>query len=277
MPLGGLLTMGIISGAGSILSGLLGSSSADKASQEQATAAQNALNFQEQVWQQQQQNQQPFLTAGQQSIGSLMSAINSGTFGAGSLPAVPTAPAGFVAPTLAQAETTPGYQFAAQQGSKGVLEGAAAAGAGAIGGGTLKALDQYNTNLADTTYNDVFNRALSGYNANLSNYASQLAGYQTAQGAQQQEYNQMYNPAALGEGAVSTLNNTGTAVSQNVGNLMTQIGNAQAAGTVGSTNALTQGITGATSNLSQAALMSKLLAGLGGLGGGGYTNVGTGN
>ena len=248
MPFGGLLTAGIIGGAGSLLGGLFGASAADKAAKEQAQAAQNALNFQEQTWNQQQQNQAPFVQAGQTSIASLMKAINSGQFGAGSLPAQPAA---FTAPTLAQVQQTPGYEFTQQQGDKGVLEGAAAAG-GAVTGGTLKALDQYNSNLANTTYNTAFNQALSGYQA-------QLSGYGTAMGAQQQEFNQMLAPVQVGEGATQNLNSTGTAVAQNVGNLMTQQGNAQAAGTVGSTNALMSGISGATSDLSQAMLLKSLL------------------
>ena len=250
--------MGLIAGGGSLISGLLGSKASKTAATQQTTADQQALDFQKEIFQQQQTNQQPFLNAGQQSIGQLMTAIQNGQFGPGSLPAVPNAPSTpFTAPTLDEAQQTPGYQFTAQQGSKGVLQGAAAAG-GAISGGTLKALDQYNTNLANTTYGDVFNRALSTYNAGLSGYASQLAGYQTAQGAQQQEYNQLYNPAALGEGSVAAINNTGSAVSQNVGNLMTQVGNAQAAGTVGSTNAFTAGISGATSSAMLPFLMQAL-------------------
>ena len=280
MPFGGLLTVGLISAGAGIFGAAESSSASKTAASEQAQSDQNALDFQKQVFAQQQANQQPFLSAGQTSIGNLMTDLGNGTFGAGSLPSVPTAPgaftgtppSAFTAPTLAEAQQTPGYQFTAQQGSKGILEGAAAAG-GAISGGTLKAMDTYNTGLADTTYNDVFNRSLStyqaglsgynaslqGYQANLSDYASQLAGYQTAQGAQQQEYSQVYNPAALGEGSATAINNTGTAVSQNVGNLMQNIGNAQAAGTVGSANAVSGGVTSAANNITQSMLLSKLL------------------
>ena len=41
---------------------------------------------------------------------------------------------------------------------------------------------------------------------------------------------------------------------------MTQQGNAQAAGTIGGTNALTSGITGASNNLIQSVLMGNLMS-----------------
>ncbi len=258
----GLGIMGLLGAAGSIGSAVLGSNAATTAAGEQTTAEQNALNFQEQMFGTQQQNMAPYLSAGSSSLSQLMAGLQSGKFG--SLPNAPQYTGGaFTAPTLAQAQQTPGYQFTAQQGSKGILEGAGAAG-GAISGGTLKALDSYNTNLANTTYGNTFNQALQTYNAGLQGYQAQLQGYNALMGQQQQEYNQTLGPAQLGENAAASINNTGTMAAQNVGNLMAGIGNAQAAGTVGSTNAITSGITGATSSLSQAALLQMLLSGGGG-------------
>jgi hypothetical protein len=269
----GLGIMGLLGATGALGSAALGSNAATTAAGEQTAAEQNALNFQEQMFGTQQQNMAPYLSAGSSSLSQLMAGLQSGKFG--SLPNAPqNAPqytgGAFTAPTLAQAQQTPGYQFTAQQGSKGILEGAGAAG-GAISGGTLKALDSYNTGLADSTYNDVFNRSLQTYNTGIQSYQAQLQGYQAQlqgynalMGQQQQEYNQTLGPAQLGENSAASINNTGTQVSQNVGNLMAGIGNAQAAGTVGSTNAITSGITGATSSLSQAALLQMLLSGGGG-------------
>lgn len=251
MPFGGLLTVGLIGAGGSIFSGIMGSSAAKTAAQQQADSAQQALDFQKQIWQTEQQNQAPFLQAGQTSIGMLMQGLQNGTFGPGSNPS-------FSAPTLEEARSTPGYQFTAQQGSKGILQGAAAAG-GAISGGTLKALDQYNTGLADTTYNDVFNRSLATYSTGLQKQA--------------QEYQQLYNPAALGEGSVQALNNSGTATANNVGNLMTQIGNAQASGTVGSANAISSGVTGGVNNFLQMLMLGKYLGTPGAPAGGGTPSL----
>lgn len=242
------IALGIGALAGGLTQGVLGANAAGKAANQQATAAQNALGFQQQVYADQKANQAPYLAAGTQSLGELMKAIQGGQFGPGSLGAVPNAPGEFNAPTLEDARNSPGYQFAAQQGSKGILQGAAAAG-GNLSGGTLKALGQYNSNLADSTYGNVFSRALQGYNANLSDYSAKLSGYQTAQSAQQQQFNQLYAPAALGEGSVVSLNNTGTQAAQNIGGLMTDVGRAQAAGTVGSANAINSAIGGTINSI----------------------------
>ena len=226
MPFGGLLTAGAIGAGGSIIGSLFGASAAEKAAQQQAATEQQALQFQEQEYNTQQQNEAPFLAAGQQSVGTLMKDFSNGTFGPGSIP-------GFTAPTLAQAQATPGYQFTQQQGDTGILAGAAAAG-GAVTGGTLKALDTYNTGLADSSYSQIFNQALGTYNAALQGQA--------------QSYSQLAGTAAIGANAAAGLGQTGAAAANTVGNTLSNIGNAQASGTVGGANALVSGITGATNS-----------------------------
>lgn len=255
-----LAVAGLASAVGGVASSAIGANAAQSAAGEQVQQQEQALQFQQQMWNQQQANQAPFVSAGQQSITQIMKDLQSGKYGPGSLPAVPTAPGAFQAPTLAQAEQTPGYQFTEQQGTAGILKGAAGAG-GAISGGTLKALDQYNQGLATTTYGNVFNQALQGYNANLSQYGAQLSQYQTAQGAQQQAFQQELAPAEVGEGAIANLNQSGSQVAQNIGQIYGNIGNSQAAGTVGAANAVTSGITGATNSISQIALLNSLLNG----------------
>jgi hypothetical protein len=238
---------------GSVASGILGANAASSAAKQQAQQEQNALNFQEQVYAQQQANQAPFLKAGTASLSQLMADLGNGTFG----PNTVQAPAPFAAPTLAQAEQYPGYQFAAQQGSKGILEGAAAAG-GAISGGTLKSLDAFNQNLAQSSYGNEFNQALQTYGAGLAQYQSQLQG-------QQQAFQQLYAPTALGEGAIANINATGTQTAQSLGQLLQNLGATQAAGTIGSANALNSAIAGGTNALSQGIYynnLSSLLKGL---------------
>jgi hypothetical protein len=250
--------------AGSVTSAVLGSNAATTAAGEQEQEEQQAIQLQQQMFEQEQGNIAPFLTAGQSSIAGLVKQLQNGTFGAGSLPSVPTAPAPFTQPTLAQAENEPGYQFALQQGLKGVAE-EGAAGGGAVSGGTIKAADQYANNLAETNYGNVFNQALSTYNAGLSQYASQLQGYQTGLAGQQQAFGQELAPAELGLQAAGSLNSTAQSSTLNIAQLLQALGSSAAAGTVGSTNAITGAIGGATSNLSQIALLNLLLGG--GLGG----------
>jgi len=52
---------------------------------------------------------------------------------------------------------TPGYQFAFSEGQRGIQSSAAARGT-LLTGGTLKALAQYGTGLADQTYGEAVNR-----------------------------------------------------------------------------------------------------------------------
>lgn len=235
---------GVASAGGSIASGLIGKSAASNAANAQERSANNALDFQRQVWEQQQQNQAPWLEAGKASLGKLMEGIQNGTFGPGSIKP-------FAAPTADEARATPGYQFTRDEGNRGVLA-AASAGGRSLSGGTLKALDRYNTGLADSTYGDTFSRALQTYQA-------QLAG-------QGQAYNELAGVANTGQTAVQSLNNTGTQTATNVGNLMTGIGNAQASGIIGGANAISGGISGGINGISQGLLLQGLL-GAGGFGG----------
>jgi len=257
--------------AGGLTSGLLGSNAATTAAGEQTQAEQNALNFQEQVFGQEQANQAPYQQAGVSSLGTLMQALQSGQFGPGSTPNAPQFTQTFTAPTLADAQASPGYQFTAQQGNKGVLQGAAAAG-GAISGGTLKALDTFNTGLADSTYNDVFNRALQTYGAGLQGYQANLSGYQANLQNQAQQFNQLLAPVQIGENATANINQSGQQAASTVGQIMGNIGQSQAAGTVGSANALSGGLTSGVNSVTQTLLLNKLF-GTGGSGLGSNTNL----
>lgn len=257
MPFGGLLTVGLIGAGGSIFGGLLGKSAADKASEAQVKQQQFAIAEQRRQFDVTQQKAQPFISAGQTSIGELMKGVGNGTFGT-----VQQAPqyngAPFTAPTLEEAQKTPGYQFTAQQGNKGILAGAAATG-GAISGGTLKALDTFNTGLADSTYNDVFARAFQTHQSGLADYQAKLAGYGAQLQGTQQAENELLAPAQIGAGSTANLATTGQQSAATIGGLMQGIGTAQAGGIVGGTNALTSGINNATNSATQALLLSKLL------------------
>jgi len=162
-----------------------------------------------------------------------MAGLANGTFGT---------PATFTAPTLSQAEHTPGYQFTQQQGDQGLLEAAAAAG-GNISGGTLKSLDAYNTGLANSTYSTIYNQALQSYGANLA--------------GQQQAYQQVLAPAEIGANAANTS-------SQSIAQILQSMVQSRAAGTVGTANSVTSGINGITNGLSSSLLLGSLLQGTNG-------------
>ena len=248
---GTALALGALASAGGgIASSVIGSKASNKAATQQAAGQQAGIDETRRQFDVSQANSQPFVEAGQQSIGSLMDALKSGKFGVGSAGA---APADFKAPTLEEVQQTPGYQFAAQQGSKGILQ-ASAAGGGGISGGTSKALQGYQTNLANTTYGDAFSRAMQAYQ-------SQLAGYGTRLAANQQEFGQMFAPAQLGAGATANINQIGANASSTIAQLMAGIGSSRAAGTMGGAASIANGIGGATNSISQSLLLAKLLGG----------------
>lgn len=168
----------------------------------------------------------PWEQAGATSLGKIMAGFDNGTFGPGSIPA-------FKAPTAEEAMATPGYAFTRNEGLRAV-NAAASAGGRSLGGATIKAGAQYATGLADSTYNDTFSRQLQSYQA-------QLAG-------QNQSFNQLFGVSNQGQNAAT-----------NVANLMTQSGNAQAAGTVGAANAWSGAIGGATNAISQPLLANAIL------------------
>jgi hypothetical protein len=88
-------------------------------------------------------------------------------------------------------KNTPGYQFTQQQGEQGILNAGSAAGG--LSGNTLTALDQYNTGLADQTYQTALNNSMgavqlgqaaaSGTAANIGSAASNISNTETSQGA----------------------------------------------------------------------------------------------
>lgn len=218
----GLLIGGGLSAAGSIAGASINSSAASNATSQQVAEQQQGLAIQQQEFNQNQANQQPFVSAGQGSIQQILTSLQNGTFGPGSIPQ-------FTLPTLQQAEQTPGYQFNLEQGNKGILQGAAASG-GAFSGGTLKALAGYDQGLASTTYQQQVGNALTQYQALLT--------------GQQQGYNQIANVASLGENAAANAGNAGVASTAQIGNTLSNIGATQAAGTVAGANAISGGING---------------------------------
>ena len=94
---------------------------------------------------------QPYQTVGSTAAGGLNTLLQNG----------------FQAPTLAQAEQTPGYQFQLQQGTNAINENAAATGT-LLTGKTGTALEQYGQNLAQGAYRQTYQDALNSYMANYN-------------------------------------------------------------------------------------------------------------
>lgn len=174
----------------------------------------------------------------------------------------------FTAPTAEQARETPGYQFALDQGTRS-LDASAAANGSLLTGGTGTALQQFGQGLADTDYNNVYNRALQSYNTNYNTWsnsqANQFNRLAALANAGQTTAAQLGNAGLQSAGQVaSTLNSTGQQVGQQLNNAAA----ATASGYIGQGSAWGQGLSGATGSLSQLALLQKLLQQQQGGGGG---------
>lgn len=88
----------------------------------------------------------------------------------------------FRAPTLEEARADPGYAFRQREGAKAIQRSAAAGGT-LLTGGTLKDLAQWNQDLADTAYGNVYGRRAGEYGLRAENFARNaergFAGYGT--------------------------------------------------------------------------------------------------
>ena len=226
---------------------------AEQAQQLQATEAQNALNFQKQEFNTQQQNLQPWLQAGQGALGQLSGQLS--TPGQGLL--TPWTQQ-FNAPTAATEQNDPGYQFRLQQGQQ-ALDNSAAAKGSLLSGNTLEAQQQYGQNYASNEYNNVYNRALGQYQQNYGIFENNQAN----------TYNRLAGLAGTGQTAATTLGQQGQQAAQNVGNISLTTGAQQgqdlnnaaaatASGYVGQANAWGGALGSSTNNLSQLAMLNQL-------------------
>jgi len=195
MPIGATIGSAVIGAGANLLGGNM-----------QASAANNAANLNEQQYQQTRSDLLPYNKAGQTATNALLKALPS-----------LTAPVTMDEATLRQ---TPGYQFNLNQGLKSVQNGAAARGLGASGA-ALKGAAGYATGLADSTYQNQFNNAVTNkLNA----------------------YNMLSGVSSLGENAAAQTGAYGTQAAANAGNALTNAGTAQAAGLVGAGNSLVNGL-----------------------------------
>ena len=157
--------------------------------------------------------------------------------------------------SMADFQEDPGYQFALEQGQRGI-QGSAAAGGSLLSGATLKALTRFNQDTANNQFQNSYDRfnnnKTQNMNAlfNLSGVGQQSAG---AMGAYNMNANNQIASNIMGLGAAKA-------------GLLTQAGNAQASGVIGGANALSQGIGGALNSLGSFQMMNAMKGAGGGLG-----------
>jgi hypothetical protein len=182
---------GVAAGVVSAGAGLYGSSQAAKGQQNAANAAQAA---QQQQFDRQQANQQPWIDAGTNALQQLLT--KAGQYG--------------TPPTAASVMADPGYKFATDQGIAALQQGAVAGGHGLDSGAVGKALVKYGQGNATKFYDDAFNRQQATQGADWNRYAG-LAG--------------------IGQSASNQLGAAGASFANNSG--MIGIGNAGAQGAAG--------------------------------------------
>lgn len=148
-----------------IVGGILGANAAGNASKVEQQGAQAAQQVS-------QQNQTSANQAQQTALGNITTAEQPyqtvGSTAAGGLNKLLST--GFTAPTLAEAEATPGYEFNLQTGTDALTKQAAATG-NLMSGTTGTALEEFGQGLAQNTYQQAYQNALSSYMANFNTLA----------------------------------------------------------------------------------------------------------
>ena len=231
----------------SLISGVLGSNASTSAANTQASAANNATQLQQNMFNTEQANVQPWLQSGNLSLaqlnnflgqGSTTGTPSSGTVGqsdyvAGTSPTAVasgtngiTAGAGLQPFNPQNLQNTPGYEFQLQQGEN-ALSNNMTQGQGANSGNVLKGLNNYAQGAASTEYQSAYN-----------NYMQQL----------QQTYSMLSGQSGVGANAALGVAGIGQSTGASIGNNITSAGAAQAAGQVGSANAISGGISNLSNN-----------------------------
>ena len=229
--------MGIASAIGGIASlggSLIGAGASKSAASQQAAAAQQSAAIQQAEFQQTQQNLSPFREAGQSATNNLLNISGANGQPASAAALAPYGLSGLTfQPTQAQLEATPGYQFDLSQGLQGVANSNAAQGLG-VSGAALKGAANYATGLADSTYQNQFNNALTN---------------------QTNQFSRLMSLTGLGEKASSELGSAGLDVGTNISANTIGAGDATAGSLVGAGNS----IGGAYGNYMGANYLSSLM------------------
>ena len=230
-----LVAAGIGAG-GSLLSGLLGSNASKNAANAQVQAANTASATEQNLFNQGQQEVQPFVTGGTNALNALLQSLGVGSPGGPTNPILSMlgigpggATGGGINPSTFQG--SPGYQFQKQQGEQAVTNAAR----GNIGGNTLRAIDQYGTGFANQSWDQYLQQAMGGWNSLI---------------------NPLQNVAGIGGSAAGSVFGQGNQLGATIGGNQIGAGNAQGAGIMGANNALTGGINGVGSDALTYALLN---------------------
>lgn len=233
--------------AASIASSLIGANAAQQSAATQAEAQSQANKLQYGMFQEQKALQEPYRQAGLTAQNALMQKLGLGgdktaaDYGSANRE---FSMAGFDPNSLmknfsaSDFQQDPGYAFRLSEGLKGLDRSAAARG-GLISGGALKAATQYGQEMGSQEYQNAFNRFQAGRATQGQEYGNAFNRFQTNRTNQLQPLGNLMSSgqsAASNQGAAAgAYGNAGAAG-------LTNIGAAQAAGQMGTANALSSGL-----------------------------------
>lgn len=265
MPWG--VAAAVLGTAGSVASGVIGSNAAGKAAGQQVAAGNEAIGTETQALNQAKALYDPFVTGGTNAFADLQRLLGIGTPGGPTSPVLqmlgiggPGGVGGTGSINPAQFHGDPGYQFRQQEGQNAITNSAAANGG--IGGNALRALMGFGQQTA--------NQGWQQYLGNVGN-------------AWQQQIGNVAGVSNTGFNASGALAGDTLSTGRNIGGIQMGQGNARAAGTIGSAQALEGMIKGIVSSITQG--MGGMSGGGGGSGGGfssmfggggGGSNIGVG-
>jgi len=163
--------------------------------------------------------------------------------------------------TMADYEEDPGYQFRLEEGQKALARMQGAKGQ-YFSGAALRGLTDYNQRSASQEYQNAFDR----YNTNQANLYNRLAGVsnsgQNAAGSMANiNTNAGNNLANVTTSTASNIANLGANKAAAVGTGLTNIGNAQAQGTLGAAQQWQTGLQGVSNAIGYAAGLGNPIAG----------------
>jgi len=144
--------------------------------------------------------------------------------------------------TEADFRADPGYQFRLDQGNQSIQNMAAATG-NLNSGRALKDAMTFSSGQASQEYGNAYGRHvndyLTGFNSHVQNYNTGFNAHNTNITNQ---FNRLAAIAGMGQASASSLAGVSQNYANQVSNNLAQSANAQAAGTVGQSNAINQGL-----------------------------------
>lgn len=243
-----------VAAAGTIAGAAISADASKSAASTQRDAAQLSANEQAGIFNQTRNDLSPFYAGGVNSYEALLNYMGVGgqPGAAGPQGTVDMSAPGVRPFSLADFQSSPGYGFQLSQGINAIDNSSAAKG---FTGNTLKDLMTFGQGLANQDYWNAYN----AYTQNQTN-----------------TFNRLFNLGQSGQSAANQTGAIGSSTGANIGNSLIGAGNASAAGTIGSANAIGGAFNSTGNNIAQNFLLTQLLQGGGGAtaSGGGLTQIG---